>query len=341
MRNSIVTIVIPVYNIERYLGRCLESIINQTYSGLDIVLIDDCSTDNSARICDEWMRRDTRIRVIHKEVNEGAGIARNCGMLEAIGEYIIFIDGDDYIAPKTIERCVSKAKDTGAQAVVFGHHDVNAEGEITGSFVTEGNVFEGYQVREVFLPNALAPSPAKGKERAPSCARAVMFLLQPLKERGWHFFSEREVFSEDICLMLEVYSFIQKVAILPEYLYHYCENGSSITRSYSSGDYEKIKVFYKRSIELCDEYGYDPVIRYRLTLIYLSYTIAAMKRAVFRGGKKGTQVREIRQMLDDNILQDKLRETKGDQHRWPRKIIFFAMRHRLALVCWLLVKAKS
>ena len=77
MKRPEVTIVLPVYNVEKYLDRCIESLVNQTYKNLEIILVNDCSSDGSGRICDEWAKRDARIRVIHKEVNEGQDIARN------------------------------------------------------------------------------------------------------------------------------------------------------------------------------------------------------------------------------------------------------------------------
>ena len=94
--NPLISIIIPVYNVEKYLDRCIESIVNQTYKNLEIILIDDGSTDNSPQICDKWGEKDNRIKVIHKE-NEGVSSARNIGLDSANGTYIGFVDSDDYI----------------------------------------------------------------------------------------------------------------------------------------------------------------------------------------------------------------------------------------------------
>lgn len=93
---DLITVIIPVYNVEKYLKECLESIINQTYKNLEIILIDDGSTDASGEICDEYSKRDNRIRVVHK-ANGGLSSARNLGLDIANGEYVTFIDSDDYI----------------------------------------------------------------------------------------------------------------------------------------------------------------------------------------------------------------------------------------------------
>ena len=98
---DLISVVIPVYNVEKYLQRCVTSVTEQSYSNLDIILVDDGSVDKSGAICDDFAKKDKRIRVIHKE-NEGLGLTRNVGIKAATGNYICFIDSDDYIAREYI-----------------------------------------------------------------------------------------------------------------------------------------------------------------------------------------------------------------------------------------------
>ncbi|WP_290033365.1 glycosyltransferase [Ligilactobacillus cholophilus] len=98
MEEKLVSVIVPVYNVEKYLKRCVDSITQQAYSNLEIVLVDDGSTDNSGAIADECAQNDNRIKVIHQE-NQGVSVARNKGMIETTGEYIIFVDGDDILLP--------------------------------------------------------------------------------------------------------------------------------------------------------------------------------------------------------------------------------------------------
>lgn len=102
MNEKLVSIIIPVYNVKDFLVDCLDSVINQSYKNLDIILVDDGSTDGSGIICEEYARQDKRIRVIH-QVNQGLSAARNSGIEIMRGEYVYFIDSDDYIAKDTIE----------------------------------------------------------------------------------------------------------------------------------------------------------------------------------------------------------------------------------------------
>lgn len=103
---DLISVIVPVYNVEKYLDKCIESIVNQTYKNLEIILVDDGSPDNSGAICDAWAEKDDRIIVIHKE-NEGSGKARNVALDLAKGEFIAFVDSDDYIEKHMIDHLYS------------------------------------------------------------------------------------------------------------------------------------------------------------------------------------------------------------------------------------------
>lgn len=116
------TFIVPVYNVELYIERCINSLINQTYFDFEIILIDDGSTDNSPQICDNYMSEDQRIKVIHKK-NGGLSDARNIGIKEAKGEYLIFVDSDDYIKNDTCERICKLIDYNGKVDVIVGEAD--------------------------------------------------------------------------------------------------------------------------------------------------------------------------------------------------------------------------
>lgn len=100
-----ISVIIPVYGVEKYLDRCIESVVNQTYKDLEIILVDDGSPDNCPQKCDEWTLRDARIRTVHRE-NGGLSCARNTGLSLATGDYITFVDSDDWIAKDIYEYCI-------------------------------------------------------------------------------------------------------------------------------------------------------------------------------------------------------------------------------------------
>jgi len=127
---ELISVIIPVYNVNKYLNKCIGSIVNQTYKNLEIILVDDGSTDNSGEICDEWKQKDSRIKVIHKE-NGGPSNARNFGIEIAIGKYLFFIDADDYLNSDNIETLYKN--------LIENDSDISASGHIYETYIVQEN----------------------------------------------------------------------------------------------------------------------------------------------------------------------------------------------------------
>ena len=115
-----ISVIIPVYKVEQYLDRCLESVVGQTYSDIEIILVDDGSPDNCPTMCDAWAVKDSRIKVLHKE-NGGVSAARNSGIDASIGDFLFFVDSDDYIHPKTLEFLLKCQQQFESDYVIAGH----------------------------------------------------------------------------------------------------------------------------------------------------------------------------------------------------------------------------
>ncbi|MCI9846281.1 glycosyltransferase family 2 protein [Flavobacterium pectinovorum] len=113
----LISIVVPMYNVEKYIAKCIDSIIGQSYRNIELILVDDGSPDNSGHIADDFSKKDDRIKVIHKE-NQGVSIARNLGIEKSIGEYIVFVDGDDYLDPDYVEYMLGIVEKTNADFVM-------------------------------------------------------------------------------------------------------------------------------------------------------------------------------------------------------------------------------
>ena len=112
-----ISIVVPIYKVEQYLDKCVNSLINQTYKEIEIILVDDGSPDRCPEMCDKYAQEDTRIKVIHK-VNGGLSDARNYGLKESLGDYVLFVDSDDYIDVETCEKFISIIEDNRPDIVV-------------------------------------------------------------------------------------------------------------------------------------------------------------------------------------------------------------------------------
>ena len=131
--NGKVSIIVPVYKVENYLDRCVDSIVNQTYRNLEIILVDDGSPDRCPQMCDEWAERDERIIAIH-QMNAGVGMSRNAGMEIATGEYLMFVDSDDYLSDCAVEVLYQRMVQDGSDMAVGKHVDVYDDGTTNDSF---------------------------------------------------------------------------------------------------------------------------------------------------------------------------------------------------------------
>lgn len=142
--NSTISVVIPVYNVELYIRECLDSVLSQSNSSLQIILIDDGSTDNSGAICDEYAEKDSRIIVIHQK-NAGAAGAKNVGLRVVTGKYLSFVDNDDYLEPGAYTHMVAKLEDTKANVIQCSFCDVFTDKTV--SHVDQGEQTEFTCVR--------------------------------------------------------------------------------------------------------------------------------------------------------------------------------------------------
>lgn len=339
MQQGLISVVLPIYHTERYLDRCVTSVVNQTYSNLEIILVDDGSPDRCPQMCDEWAKKDSRIRVVHKQ-NAGAGMARNSGIEAATGEYICFFDSDDYVALDTIEKAYRLAEAEQSDIIVFGLNNVNAEGRVVRSVIPESDrvTYAGEDVQKRFLPDLIAAKQDSTCRNVWMSAWACMLSMRMIRKTGWRFVSEREIFSEDVYSLLCLYAYVKRVSVLPEALYYYCENGASLTHVYRKDHFEKICHFHKTCVEKARELGYGSVVIQRFQGPLASFVIAALKltvRAELTEKEKYDAIREI-------VRSDYLKNIRWDyslhSDSRARRIFLFLMGKRLTLPCYLILK---
>lgn len=229
MKNPLVSVIIPVYNQKKYLNLCLKSVIAQTYSNLEIILIDNGSNDGSAQVCDKWRKKDTRIRVYHIK-NSGVSYARNIGLKYSNGELIYFIDSDDWICQYTINKMV-RIMIKYQVDLVFSQYD---------------ELYHFSNINE------------KEKNVASVCLYGqrdiIKFILEgkKLTNHVWRGIYKRKLIKpdifpvgknyEDMYSMLEFVEKCKKIAIINQILYHHRVNNNSITHSWN----------FKNCMDYCD-----------------------------------------------------------------------------------------
>ena len=342
MEKELVTIVVPIYKVEKYLDRCLNSIVNQTYDNLEIILVDDGSPDNCPVICERWAEKDSRIKVIHKK-NAGLGMARNTGLDNATGKYICFFDSDDYIALNTIEKAYASIKIYNSEIVMFGMYSVDASGKIVSADIpqTHKDIYCDDEIRKFVLPNMLGPDPKTGKKLGFNMSSSGrMYSMKLINENNWRFVSEREYISEDFYSLLELYQFVQRISVINEAFYYYCYNDASLTHSFNSQRFEKVCICHNGMKKICEKCNYPVEVKDCLDSQFLGSVIATMKLLVSSDLEYELKRREIKKIVTDKYLQLVLKEFNIKNETFLRKVIIFALRRKNSTLTYILVRAK-
>ena len=246
MKKPLVSIVIPVYKVpEQYLRQCIESCINQTMRGIEIILVDDGSPDDCGKICDEYAKKDARVKVIHKE-NGGLAAARNTGQDAAIGETLMFLDGDDYLELDCCEIAYSKLKDNDVELVMFDQY-VN----YPNSQMEQKSFYDGLGER-LFVGEECRKLQARVLDFNGRIAMAFMKLirLDYLRKYNIRHIDELRQGAEGFVFNIQLYEHLERAYYIDKPLLHYIYNGQSISHTASV----KNNILIVRCLEWIDEY---------------------------------------------------------------------------------------
>lgn len=222
----LVSIVIPIYNVENYLNQCIESILNQTYKNLEIILVDDGSTDNSPRICDSYQSKDKRIKVLH-QTNKGLSNARNTGMYNSNGEYIYFLDSDDYLANNAIEKLIDIAYNNDLDAIYFGANVINQNGNVISNHHLSNRYHRKNHYSKIYTGSELFKMLIKNNEFY-SCVPLSFYKRDSIK----HTFSD--IVHEDELFTIQQLYCCNRVMCIDDNLYIRRFRDNSITTTYKT-----------------------------------------------------------------------------------------------------------
>lgn len=342
MKNStpLVSVVLPIFNVDDYLDQSVSSILNQTYKNLEVILVDDGSEDSCPEKCDHWAARDSRIRVIHKQ-NQGLGMARNSGIEVASGDYICFFDSDDFVDSIAIEQCVSRAMRDQSDFVIFGMRSVSTDGcTVLGEVVPRcpKTVFDGDEVRSVFLPFYIGPNWETGENWCLMASACACFIdRQLLIESNFKFVSERELISEDVYSMLGLFRYVCRVSVIDRAFYNYRVNPVSLTHVFRFDRLQRIKEFYLACIRLANEAEFSSVVLDRLMEPYASFVIAALKDLAKSNEANDVIVRQFLYLATDEVFKNVANELCKYRHLDIKRRILFRLIERKWITCALML----
>lgn len=225
------SIIVPVYNVERYLEKCLDSILNQSWKEFELILVDDGSTDASGEICDRYALKDSRIQVIH-QMNQGLSGARNTGLDHAAGEWIVFVDSDDRVEAELLESVNIQMDLHPADLYCYNARKVNEQGEETERLLyaveNETVIFTGEKDRFAFFFNRFMQYQT-GWE-----VWSRIFRRSLIEAHGLRFVSTREIFAEDYLFTFQYLLYAKRLRFLCNICYNYFQRDSSLLGSLDS-----------------------------------------------------------------------------------------------------------
>lgn len=331
-----ISIIVPVFNVEKYLERCVESLVNQTYKNLEIILVDDCSTDSSPEICETLAKGDERIKVVHKEKNEGLGFARNTGIENSSGDYILFIDSDDYLDIKTCEITKEKLEKTDSDICCFCSSDVYIDKIIDKTVIENELFFENGEIITSFLPRCIASNESGSESEIGISANMVLYNAALFNNSSLRFVSEREYVNEDLIFRIELCKHIKKAVVIPDNLYFYYHNSGTLTTNYKKNRFEaSCKVFNKVNAMIEDLNCRELYIR-NIRYLMLN-TMVSIKMEVGEFGF--SSIKTIKRISNDETLVNALKEYNISEMPKSYKLFFKALKARRAFAVYMLVKA--
>lgn len=336
-----VSIIVPVYNVEKYLKRCVDSLIGQTYNNIEIILIDDGSKDNSFLICKEYELKDCRIQIYHKE-NEGLGLTRNYGIEKATGEYITFVDSDDYLTSDAVETMLENATANNADVVIANMFYKDKKMKVT----LAERLYEGAEIKNIII-NHMMGNYAKQKDALSYTSTAKLFKKDLFTKNNLKFPSERKLIWEDLAFSIEAYPLCKRVCILHKPIYYYCFNEGSLTHTYKPNKLELVMELYRYMSAKVKKLDLPVEAQFRLDTNFIGHIRTCIKLEVFYADKNGfgKAIQNIRKICFRKDVQTLIGNYPKVSFNKLQYIYNFAMEHRciytIYFLTWLQNKKKK
>lgn len=332
-KNELVSIIVPVYNTEKYLAQCIESILNQTYSKFELLLINDGSTDGSGDLCDTYAKQDRRISVIHQK-NAGVSMARNTGLDHACGEYIMFVDSDDYIDPELVEEAHRTIRKSDADIYICGLIVENFQaGKIVSKETYAAKEKSVYSLNEL-LENMNVSYPAQYIYGP--CHK--LYRRKAIENEAVRFDLRLSVW-EDFLFNQKVLAKVRSVQISDKVYYHYRkERGDSLSSSFNPMYYDMTAYVFDQMRELLKTAECTERRRQQFEYEYFETLIYGFISCYFQPYKTtGTQDRlcAICKVSENRYIQ---KLSVGEMRSRTQKVILLMLKLRLKRILdWLLI----
>lgn len=319
-----ISVIVPVYNVEKYLERCVGSLTQQTWRNLEILLVDDGSKDRSGALCDRLAQEDERIRVIHKE-NGGLISAWQRGVREASGEYLHFVDGDDWIEPAALAEMAAFL--TGSEKEIISSDYVidreNGKRQYVWQRLSPGE-YTGVRLKELVMPQLLG-----NEERYVCLSRCMKLISRRLIAENMHYCDPAVKMGEDLTILFPALADCQRLVVMDhKAYYHYLYLESSMAHKYDGGLYESIQRLKKVIMRVIEEKfpsGEKEIMEEQAQKEYIFLLFLVLKNEA--RGNPGGYRKNIAAVCKEPELRRLVQQYPVTVHQAANRLIYAVLKH--------------
>lgn len=344
--NLKISIIVPVYNSQKYLESCLESLIKQTYDNYEVILVNDGSTDQSLDICKLFEEKSEKVKIINQQ-NSGVSCARNKGLEQATGKYVMFVDADDWIDQEMLYQLAIQVMQTEADFVMCNLiREYSTKSEPILSGFKSSTILEHHEIEEQLilgliekkegdLQHILAPF------RGPV---AKLYDLELIRKHQLKF-DDQLIIGEDFLFNLQYLKYCKKALILEDFYYHYRANESSITRRYKEACWPNIyKVTLQKIEEFIQENDYNELAKQQFSQLVIKYYLICLDNElrIENSHVLRKQIQHIKEMCEDAYIIESLKtiNTLNRNQFDIKQIILVLTRYKMSKVLYYYLYAK-
>ena len=338
--SPLISIIVPAYNVETYIDRCMESLVNQTHTNIEIILVDDGATDSTGLKCEEWGQKDTRIKVIHKE-NGGLGFARNTGLEYFSGEFVMFVDSDDFVETCMVEKMLNILLEAKADTCYCSNYVYsNKEQKV----IIENPQDTGKYSGKEYLLDIVGSEPCYFEDsKREMSVWAALFSGKIIKEHSIRFKSERQYICEDLPFDMAYLQHSKSVIQMAECYYYYCVNDKSLTHKYYP-DRIKKEVFLYQYIDagLKKIFQDEKLYKDRYDRLFLGRVRNCIIQEVNDSGLSSAEIKKnIKKIVNNEVVRMVIDEYSFNKNPIKQKMFNYCLKYRLICMIVLMVRLKS
>lgn len=330
-----ISVIVPVYNVERYLKQCMDTLVNQNFTDFEIILVNDGSTDSSGTLCEEWAKKDGRIHVVHKQ-NEGLGFARNTGIEHAKGNYITFVDSDDYVSLNMLQILYDAVQQYDVEVIYSaGYYRSFSNGEIKKAAVEmkQPQLFKEGEITSRLLPDVISAPPEYSNDgKVGVSAWKVLYKTSLFKEKGLLFHSEREFISEDAIFQIDCLKLAKSALVIPDILYYYRENFDSLSMKYKEDRFELDKILYNEQLKRVEGLPSQEVLVERIERILIAnIRLCVFQESLHKYSKISERLAKIRKICKDPVTKAVLHHYPIHRLPFPKRLICVLVKYNMPM----------